>query len=144
MRDASFPSPRNRRCSSHPPATTGGPPGARIIHQRGRWDRRNPLDGIPLRPGAEAAVEVEHPAAPGRHRIVRGEELEVADAARPLEAAEDDVVGVERRGPAEVRLRREGEAQWPEALAEGRQPRLAVGDKGLERHAEALLAALAE
>src|SRR5260370_41383286 len=92
----------------------------------------------------EAAEQVEHPLAPCRDRIVRLQQCEVAYRARPLKAAEHDVVGIERCGAAEEGLRLERRPQRFGGVAKGAYARVAIGAQLLERHAEALRARLAE
>src|SRR5439155_14687882 len=70
--------------------------------------------------------------------------LVVADRARPLECAKDDVVGVARAIAGEKRLALDGAAQRIETGAELRQARIAVADKILQRRAKALFAVAAE
>jgi len=43
---------------------------------------------------SEAVEQVEHAAAPDPDRIIGRKHLEIADRARPLESAKDDVIGV--------------------------------------------------
>src|SRR5512135_2084953 len=76
--------------------------------------------------------------------IVGLEQLEVADVARPLEAAEDDVIAVKRPVAADEGLRLEQAAQGLQALAERHEPFLAAGLNDLEAGAEAFLARRAE
>src|SRR5215469_4599352 len=89
-------------------------------------------------------MEVEHAAAPRLDRIVGREQLEVADRARPLEGAEDDVIGIGRRLARNEILAFDGAAQRIEAGAKRRQPRIAVADDLFEGLAKALLARAAE
>src|SRR6516162_4579315 len=77
---------------------------------------------------SEAAKGVEQAAAPSGDRVVGGEELKIADRARPLKRAEHDVVGIGGRLTAEKFLALDCPAQWHQAFAERRQPRIAVPD----------------
>src|SRR5271154_1111263 len=84
----------------------------------------------------KTAKEVEHPPAPGEDRIVRRDELKIADRPRPLESPKYDVIGIGRRCTAEERLALDGPAQRVEASAERRQPGLAILNNLFEAHAE--------
>src|SRR5262249_53083105 len=87
---------------------------------------------------------IEQALAPGEDRIVGGEQREWTGAARPLEAAEHDVVRVGRLLAGEIELSRECRAQRRETLAERRQMVLAVRTIGLDGRAEPLLPGSAE
>ena len=54
-------------------------------------------------PACQPLIQIEHAAAPGAHRIVGGQQLEIADRAGPLERAEHDVIGIGRRLAAETK-----------------------------------------
>src|SRR5690242_8845455 len=84
-----------------------------------------------------AAEEVEQLLAPGEHRVVGLEQANRAHDARPLEGAEQDVVGVARAVAAEERVLHQRLAHRRERMAERRQRALRVAAVLLERHAEA-------
>src|SRR5215218_7251404 len=89
---------------------------------------------------AHQAVEgSEDAVAPGRDRIVVGEQWGRADATGPLQIAEYDVVGIKRRRAAHERLMSQRRAHRFERLAQCRKIALAVGDDLLQLLAEALL-----
>src|SRR5215472_10513958 len=50
--------------------------------------------GFRRRLPGQAVVEVEHAFAPSMHAVVAGEQLERAGGTRPLETAENDIVGL--------------------------------------------------
>ena len=89
-------------------------------------------------------MQVEAALEPLLQRIVGREHRERADHARPLQAAEREVVGIERLLAAEERRVLERHAQRLEARAEALDALLAAGLDLLERAPETLLAAGAE
>src|ERR1700744_6229523 len=98
----------------------------------------NPLI-ISRRLGGEAVETLQQPLQPIAQRIGRVEDTEGADAASPLERAENGIVGIERRVAAEIGLCLQRQPQWRRAVAKRRQALLAIGGSSFERHAEALL-----
>src|SRR6266481_8370430 len=87
----------------------------------------------------EAAEQIEHAPAPRGDEVAGGEKLKITDRPRPLEGAEDDVVGIGRGGAGQEILALHRAAQRGQAFAESRQPRVAILDHLLESSTEALL-----
>src|SRR5258706_14206918 len=96
-------------------------------------------DWIPFCLPREAVEEVEHALAPRVHRVVGLEQADGRYAARPLERAEQDVVGVARAVAAEERVLHEPRPRHLEHAAEVCEPLLRLGAGVLEPPAQALL-----
>src|SRR5271170_3769697 len=114
----------------------------RHIDRRG-CRRAEPSDRIPDRLARHSAEGIEDAAAPRVYRIARLQELGRADAARELEAAEHDVIGIVRLVAAEIRLRLKRFTDRIDRFSERLDP-LRTGDKRLELRSETRLAGSAE
>src|SRR3954465_15481095 len=99
-------------------------------------------DRVALRLPGIAVEEVEHALAPGVDRVVGLEQADRRDAARPLEGAEEDVVGGAGDVAGDELVLPQARPQRLERAAEVGELLLRLGGKLLERHAEALLARL--
>src|SRR5437879_5557824 len=102
------------------------------------------VSGGGARAAREASMGVEQALSPREQWVVGLEQLLRRHDARPLEAAEEDVVGEARPRSADPRLLGHDLARGIERLAQRRDRLLRIGAELLERHAEALLARLAE
>ena len=78
------------------------------------------------------------------YRPIRRQQLEVAHAVAPHEGCRNNVIGIARRGSAEIGLMPQHEADRQQRFAEGGQSDFAAGLHGFERVAEAGLSAGAE
>src|SRR5919201_4615061 len=101
-------------------------------------------DGIALRFPSVAVEHLQQPLAPRVDRIIGLEEPHWRHAARPLERAEENVVGVARPVAAEERVLHEHGPQRIERRAKRRERALRILPELFQRHAVALLARLAE
>src|SRR2546423_12953519 len=101
-------------------------------------------DRIALRLPRIAVVHLEEALAPRVERIVGLEQPLRRDDARPLERAEEDVIGKARTVAREELVLHQHRPHRIERTAERRQRALRIFPDLLERHAVALLARLAE
>src|SRR5260221_12553139 len=99
---------------------------------------------IPLRLPRIPVVHLEQPLAPRVDRIVALEEPRRRDGARPLEGAEQDVIGEARTVAGKKGVLHQNRPERVERAAKRRHRALRIGAALLERHAQALLARLAE
>src|SRR5689334_802249 len=101
-------------------------------------------DGIPLRLPRVPVEHLQEPLAPRVERIIRLEQPCRRHAARPLERAEENVVGVARPVAAEERVLHKHGPQRIERRAKRGERALRILPELLQPHAIALLARLAE
>src|SRR5437016_9124664 len=87
---------------------------------------------------------IEQSFAPRVDRIVLLEQFERADDARPLEAAEHDVISIVRRVTAEIGLCPQRQPHRLERFAKADDGSVAAGHRFLKRLAQSRLAALAK
>ena len=87
-----------------------------------------------------APKRIEHAFAPLVDRVIRLKQRGRTGAARPHEVPEQNVVGIERRGAAEIGLSLERYPHRLEHLTKRGDPRGWIADDFIEGHAEALLA----
>src|ERR1700722_9057366 len=105
---------------------------------RGWKNSRKPSHRIAFGLARQAAMGIEQALAPGGDRIIGLEQMRRADRTRPLERAEQDVVGIFGRIAAQVGLLLHGQACRLQRLAERGELSLAVLHDRLERGAEEL------
>src|SRR5437763_3097611 len=95
--------------------------------------------GITLGLPRIAVVHLQQPLAPGERRIVGLEQPRRRNGARPLEGAEQDVIGETRPVAAEKEVLREHRPHGIERAAKRGERVLRIFAELLERHAVALL-----